>query len=36
MKVMKVHASQTDFRRRLRPGDAVEFFFDVKDDPKAG
>ena len=34
MKVMKVHASQTDFRRRLRPGDAVEFFFDVKDDPK--
>ena len=35
MKVMKVHASQTDFRRRLRPGDAVEFFFDMKDDPKA-
>ena len=35
MKVMKVHASQTDFRRRLRPGDQVEFFFDVKDDPKA-
>lgn len=35
MKVMKVHASQTDFRRRLRPGDAVEFFFDMKDDAKA-
>jgi murein DD-endopeptidase MepM/ murein hydrolase activator NlpD len=35
MKVMKIHASQTDFRRRLRPGDAVEFFFDMKDDPKA-
>jgi murein DD-endopeptidase MepM/ murein hydrolase activator NlpD len=34
MKVMKVHASQTDFRRRLRPGDAVEFFFDMRDDPK--
>jgi murein DD-endopeptidase MepM/ murein hydrolase activator NlpD len=34
MKVMKIHASQTDFRRRLRPGDAVEFFFDIKDDPK--
>jgi murein DD-endopeptidase MepM/ murein hydrolase activator NlpD len=34
MKVMKIHASQTDFRRRLRPGDSVEFFFDVKDDPK--
>lgn len=35
MKIMKIHASETDFRRRLRPGDAVEFFFDVKDDPKA-
>ena len=35
MKVMKIHASQTDFRRRLRPGDAVEFFFDMKDDAKA-
>jgi murein DD-endopeptidase MepM/ murein hydrolase activator NlpD len=34
-KVLKVHASQTDFRRRLRPGDAVEFFFDMKDDAKA-
>lgn len=33
-KVMKIHASQTDFRRRLRPGDAVEFFFDMKDDAK--
>jgi len=35
MKIMKIHASETDFRRRLRPGDAVEFFFDMKDDPKA-
>ncbi len=34
-KVMKVHASQTDFRRRLRPGDSIEFFFDMKDDAKA-
>ena len=34
-KVMKIHATQTDFRRRLRPGDAVEFFFDMKDDAKA-
>lgn len=34
-KMMKVHASQTDFRRRLRPGDAVEFFFDMKDEAKA-
>lgn len=34
-KMMKVHASQTDFRRRLRPGDTVEFFFDMKDEAKA-
>jgi murein DD-endopeptidase MepM/ murein hydrolase activator NlpD len=32
MKVIKIHASETDFRRRLRPGDAVEFFFDMKDE----
>jgi murein DD-endopeptidase MepM/ murein hydrolase activator NlpD len=31
MKVMRVHASETDFRRRLRPGDSIEYFFDVKD-----
>jgi murein DD-endopeptidase MepM/ murein hydrolase activator NlpD len=35
MKIMKIHASETDFRRRLRPGDAVELFFDMKDDPNA-
>ncbi|KWT67136.1 putative peptidase [Hyphomicrobium sulfonivorans] len=35
MKLMKVHASQTDFRRRLRPGDTIEFFFDMKDNAKA-
>lgn len=34
-RVMKVHASQTDFRRRLRPGDSIEFFFDMKDEAKA-
>jgi murein DD-endopeptidase MepM/ murein hydrolase activator NlpD len=33
MRIMKIHAFETDFRRRLRPGDAVEFFFDMKDDP---
>ena len=32
MKVMKIHASETDFRRLLRPGDAVEMFCDMKDD----
>jgi murein DD-endopeptidase MepM/ murein hydrolase activator NlpD len=31
-KIMKVHAFETDFRRRLSPGDAVEFFFDMKDE----
>lgn len=31
MKVMKVLASETDFRRRLRLGDSIEYFFDVKD-----
>ena len=35
MKIMKIHASETDFRRRLSPGDAVEFFFDMKDDTSA-
>ena len=34
MKIMKIHASETDFRRVLRPGDSVEFFFDMKKDPK--
>jgi len=32
-KIMKVHAFETDFRRRLSPGDEVEFFFDMKDEP---
>ena len=35
MKIMKIHASETDFRRHLRPGDSVEMFFDMKDDPSA-
>jgi murein DD-endopeptidase MepM/ murein hydrolase activator NlpD len=35
MKIMKIHASETDFRRRLRPGDAIELFFDMRDDPSA-
>ncbi len=30
-KIMKIHAAETDFRRRLSPGDSVEFFFDMKD-----
>lgn len=30
--ILRVHAYETDFRRRLRAGDAVEFFLDVKDE----
>jgi murein DD-endopeptidase MepM/ murein hydrolase activator NlpD len=33
-KIMKIHASETDFRRRLSPGDSIEFFFDMKNDAK--
>jgi murein DD-endopeptidase MepM/ murein hydrolase activator NlpD len=35
MKIMKIHATETDFRRHLRPGDSIEMFFDMKDDPTA-
>lgn len=31
-KIMKIHAAETDFRRRLSPGDSIEFFFDMKND----
>ncbi len=31
MQILRVHAYQTDFRRRISPGDTVEFFFDPKD-----
>ena len=30
--ILRVHASDTDFRRRLRSGDTIELFFDAKDD----
>ena len=30
--VLRVHAFDTDFRRRVRPGDTVELFFDMKDE----
>ncbi|MEE8578755.1 MAG: M23 family metallopeptidase [Hyphomicrobium sp.] len=30
LKLMKIHAYETDFRRKLRPGDALELFFDMK------
>lgn len=30
--VMRIHAFETDFRRRIRPGDTVEMFFDMQDE----
>jgi len=32
LQILRIHAYETDFRRRVRQGDAVDFFFDVKDD----
>ncbi len=32
MSVLRIHAFDTDFRRRVRPGDTVELFFDMKDE----
>ncbi|MGE3067068.1 MAG: M23 family metallopeptidase [Hyphomicrobiaceae bacterium] len=34
MQIMRVHAYETDFRRRVRPGDSVEFFFGLDDEEK--
>lgn len=30
--ILRIHAYDTDFRRRIRTGDQVEYFFDVKDE----
>lgn len=35
MQILRVHASGTDFRRRVRTGDAVELFFDAKEEGAA-
>lgn len=32
LQILRIHAYETDFRRRVRHGDSVDFFFDVKDD----
>ncbi len=32
LSILRVHAYDTDFRRRIRPGDTAEFFFDLKDE----
>jgi murein DD-endopeptidase MepM/ murein hydrolase activator NlpD len=34
MQILKIHAYETDFRQRVRAGDAFEFFFDLKDEDK--
>jgi murein DD-endopeptidase MepM/ murein hydrolase activator NlpD len=32
LQAMRVHAYETDFRRRVRHGDMVDFFFDLKEE----
>jgi len=32
MQILRVHAYETDFRRRVRNGDMVDFFFDIKEE----
>ena len=34
LQVLRVHAHETDFRRRARGSDVAEFFFDLKDEEK--
>lgn len=34
--VLRLHAYDTDFRRRARGNDSFEMFFDIKDDDKSG
>jgi len=34
--IMRVHAYETDFRHRVRPGDTAEFFFDTKENAGPG
>jgi murein DD-endopeptidase MepM/ murein hydrolase activator NlpD len=31
LQILKIHAYETDFRQRVRPGDAFEFFFDLEE-----
>lgn len=32
IKILRIHAYDTDFRRRLRAGDGIELFFDLKEE----
>lgn len=34
LQILRIHAYETDFRQRVRPGDGFEFFFDIKDEEK--
>jgi murein DD-endopeptidase MepM/ murein hydrolase activator NlpD len=34
LQILKIHAYETDFRQRVRAGDAFEFFFDLKEEDK--
>jgi murein DD-endopeptidase MepM/ murein hydrolase activator NlpD len=36
LKVLRIHAYETDFRRRVRPSDTAEFFFETADDNPSG
>ena len=36
MKVLRIHAFETDFRRRVRAGDTIELFYDMRDEERGG
>lgn len=35
-RILRIHAYETDFRRRVRPSDSAEFFFETAEDQPAG
>jgi murein DD-endopeptidase MepM/ murein hydrolase activator NlpD len=35
MQILRIHAYETDFRRRVRGGDQIELFFDTRDEDKS-
>jgi len=35
-RILRIHAYETDFRRRVRPSDSAEFFFEGADDQPGG
>jgi murein DD-endopeptidase MepM/ murein hydrolase activator NlpD len=34
--ILRIHAYETDFRRRVRGGDQIEWFFDTREDDRPG